>query len=264
MTQPGASLWRGRYAQRAITWRERQARFLAAGGADWDPAGPYGPGIDGALYTPGWIEGKPGDTVLMIKTRAMTELVCGWDSYGQMQDWLASRGTTGSGSFVVPPPARRARCVAEETVLGHMLASPADAKAIGAYLPPWTWTSDVRHDLAAAILQVAVDERRHAFAARVAHVLEDRAPSIPVSQLRQYGGRGMRWAVQYLARLDETPVTVESARSAAMALRAEDAQAAVLTSRRGSAPGRRWAVPAVAPVRQAVARADLRLQAPRF
>jgi hypothetical protein len=269
MSQPGGSQWRQRYTQRAVTWRERQAMLAAATkGIDWDPAGPYGPGIDGARYTPGWVEDgtdMPPGAVLLIRTRAMTELIRGWDSHQQMQDWLASRGTTGSGRLVAPPAVQRARCVAEETVLCHMLAHMTDATAIAAYLPPWTWTSDVRHDLAAAITRVASDGRRHAFAEHVAHALHDRAASIPASQLPQYGGRGLRWALLYLARLDETPVTVEAARSAAMALRMEDAQAASLMARhRRSVPGPRRAVGVAAPSRRAVAAADFRPPTPRF
>ena len=266
MSPAGGSEWRGRYAPRATTWRERQARQVAEGtDVDWDPAGPYGPGIDGASYMPGWAEDGPA-VVLLIKTRAMTELIRGWDSYQQMQDWVASRGTTGSGKLVYPPAAQQARCVAEETVLCHMLASPADATAIGAYLPPWTWTSDVRHDLAATIVQVAQTGRRQSFAEHVVDALADRAASIPAAHLRSYGGRGMRWARQYVARLDETPVPVESARSAAMALRMEDAQAAWMSVRRRSVPGQRWAATAAvsAPSRRAVAAADLQLPTPRF
>jgi hypothetical protein len=267
MSQPGGSEWRRRYSERTITWRERQARFLAAaGGIDWDPAGPYGPGIDGATYAPGWIEAGseiPVGAVLLIKTRAMTELIHGWDSYGQMQDWLASRGTTGSGRLTVPAGAQKARCVAEETVLAHMLGRMADVRPIAAYLPPWTWTSDVRHDLASAMLHVA-RTGRPAFTEDVARALEDRATSIPVSQLRQYGGRGLRWALLYLSRLDETPVTVEAARAAAIALRTEDAQAASLAARRRSVRGPRRAVPATAPSRRPVAAAELRLSPPRF
>jgi hypothetical protein len=268
MRQPGGSEWRRRYAQRATTWRELQARQVAeAGGVDWDPAGPYGPGVDGAAYSPGWIEdGKhlPAGAVLLIKTRAMTELVRGWDSYQEMQGWLASRGTTGSGRLLAPAAARQARCVAEETVLAHMLGHSEDVSPIAVYLPPWTWTSDVRHDLAAAMLQVARTGRRHAFAEHVARALEDRSASIPVSQLRAYGGRGLRWALLYLSRLDETPVTVESARAAAMALRMEDAQAASLAACRRPLRGPRRAIPVAAGSRRAVAAADLRLPAPRF
>jgi hypothetical protein len=261
MSGPGGSEWRRRYAERATTLRELRARqAVEAGDIDWDPAGPYGPGIDGASYAPGWIEGgkdTPGRAVVLIKTRAMTELVGGWDCYGQMQDWLASRGSTGSGRLTAPPAARRARCVAEETVLAHMLGHPEDATAIGQYLPPWTWTSDVRHDLAAATLHAARAGRQHAVVERVAGALEERVASIPASQLRAYGGRGLRWALVYLARLDETPVTVRAARAAAMALRSEDAQASALGSRRRSVPWARQTV--AAPSRRAIAAPEFRV-----
>jgi len=268
MSQPRGSDWRRRYAQRATTWRERQARLAAATrGIDWDPAGPYGPGIDGARYAPGWIEDgsdAPPGAVLLIRTRATSELIHGWNSYGEMQDWLASRGTTGSGGFVVPPPARQARCVAEETVLAHMLGHTADVGAIATYLPPWTWTSDVRYDLAAAMQQVT-RTGRPAFAEDVARALEDRAASIPASQLPQYGGRACRWALLYLSRLDETPTTVEATRAAAMSLRTEDAQAVALAARRRPRPpGPRRTVPIVAEPRRTVPAADLRLPTPRF
>jgi hypothetical protein len=268
MNQPGGSEWRRRYAQRATTWRERQtSQVVWSGCIDWDPAGPYGPGIDGASYAPGWIEAgraMPGGAVLLIKTRAITELIRGWDSYGQMQDWLASRGTTGSGRLVAPPAARRARCVAEETVHSHMLGHAEHVTAIGAYLPPWTWTSDVRHDLAAAMLVVAGMGRRHALVEHVADALEDRAASIPAGQLRAYGGRGLRWALLYLARLDETPVAVEAARAAATRLRLEDAQATSRNARQRSEPGPRQVVDAAALPRRAVAVAESRSPAPRL
>jgi hypothetical protein len=260
--QSGGSEWRRRYAQRATTLRELRAReAIWAGDIDWDPAGPYGPGIDGASYTPGWIEGDgkgtPGGAVVLIKTRAMTEVISGWESYGQMQDWLASRGNTGSGNLTAPPAARGARCVAEETVLAHMLEHPQDITAITEYLPPWTWTSDVRHDLAAAVQQVARSARRHAVAGYAATALEDRAASIPASQLRAYGGRTLRWALVYLARLDETPVTVEAARAAAIQLRMEDAQAASTIIRYRSEPAPRRAV--TVPSRQAIAAPEFRV-----
>jgi len=259
MSQPGGSEWRRRYAERATTLRELRARqAVEAGDIDWDPAAPYGPGIDGALYTPGWIEGstgQPGRAVLLIRTRAMMELISGWVSYRQMQDWLASRGNTGTGQLTVPPAAQRARCVAEETVLAHMLEHREDAIAIAGYLPPWTWTSDVRHDLAAAVLRVAETASRHAGPQRVTAALQERAASIPASQLRAYGGSSLRWALVYLARLDETPVTVDAARVAATALRTEDAQAVSLRIRRRSVSEARRVV--AVPARRVVA-------APRF
>jgi hypothetical protein len=262
VSQPGGSQWRRRYAGRATTLRELRARqAVQAGNIDFDPAGPYGPGIDGASYAPGWIEGgkdMPGRAVVLIKTRAMMELVGGWDSYGQMRDWLASRGSTGSGRLTAPPAARKARCVAEETVLAHMLGHPHDATAIAGYLPPWTWTSDVRHDLAAALVTVA-RTRRRPVPEHVAAELEERAASIPASQLRVYGGRGLRWALVYLARLDETPVTAEAARGAAMGLRTEDAQAAPLKVRRHSLPLPPTAL--AVPSRRAIAAPQFRIPA---
>ena len=260
------SQWRQRYMARGVTLREQRARQLAGGGAiDWDPAGPYGPGIDGATYAPGWVEdGRdlPAGAVLLVRTRAMTELIGGWESYRQMQGWLASRGTTGSGRLTAPPAARRARCVLEETVLAHLLGRMQDADAIGRYLPPETWTSDVRHDLAMAILVVARTGRRALAAEQVADTLAERVASIPASQLRVYGGRGLRWALTYLARLDETPADASAASAAAMALRSEDAQAAV-RARRRSVPGPRRAV-AVAGAPRRAAAPELRAPGPRY
>ncbi len=71
-------------------------------------------------------------------------------------------------------------------------------------------------------------------------------------------------AVPSPIRLDETPVTAETARAAAMALRTEDAQAAVLSARRRSVPGPRRAVTVAASSRQAVAAAEFQVPAPRF
>ena len=132
---PGAE-WRSRYAGRARTQREDDARRWVAGGTvTLDPAGPY-QGCDGALYHPGGIEDTvPPVPVLLITSRGMTEVVSGWDSWPQMLSWMASRGTTGSGELQVPRAAAGARCVQEEAVLAYALSHPAAVPAIASYVP---------------------------------------------------------------------------------------------------------------------------------
>jgi hypothetical protein len=247
---------------RAPTQREAHARqYVDQKLVTWDPDGPY-PGVDGARYLPGGLDIDQGFPeplpVVLVTTRATTEIITGWGSWPEATGWVASRGTTGSGELDPPPAATSARCAREETVLAHALHHPEDLPALAGYLPPETWTSDVRYDLYGAMLDV-VRAGRRVHRETVADALHERAALIPPRQWQEhYGGRGLPWAIAYLRRLDQTLVDHGSARTAAVSLRTEDQQAiarqatspAVLPGPRRAVHGRaRSPRPAIAPTR---------------
>lgn len=241
--------WRRRYSSRALTRREAHARqYVDKGLVTWDPDGPY-PGIDGAKYLPGGLDVDRGFPeplpVVLVSTRAMTEIITGWGSFPEMTSWVASRGTTGTGELDPPAAAAGARCVQEETVLAHALHRPGDLAALAGYLPSDTWTSDVRYDAWAAMLAVWQAGRR-VCRETVAAALGARVAVIPPSKRQEhYGGRGLPWVMAYLRRLDQTLVGRDSARSAAVSLRGEDQQAIACQASRGTAlPRQRRAVQA--------------------
>jgi hypothetical protein len=253
----GGTPWRHRYALRAPTLRDQHAkRYVDHGLVVLDPDGPY-PGVDGSSYHPGGLDenkGFPPLPVVLVASRGMAEVLAGWENFREMLGWVAGRGTTGTGALEKPPAAASARCVREDTILAHALGRPADLPAVATYLPADTFTSDVRYDVYAAMLEVAHSGQR-ASPHRVAVALAERAAAIPSRHWQDhYGGRGLPWAQAYLRRLDQTLVAAEDARSAAASLRSEDRQAiarqaaarkATLpaagrpTGRRGSLPGPR-------------------------
>jgi hypothetical protein len=264
--------WRRRYSARAPTRREAHARnYVDQGLVTWDPDGPY-PGIDGAKYLPGGLDVDRGFPeplpVILVTTRAMTEIVTGWGSWPEATGWVASRGTTGTGELDPPPAAASACCVLEETVLAHALRHPGDLPALAGYLPSDTWTSDVRYDVWAALLDVRQAGER-VCRETVAAALGERATVIPPRQRQEhYGGRGLPWAIAYLRRLDQTMPDPAAARSAAVSLRGEDQQA-IARKASGPAPlrrprqavqsrARRVAIPAVGPARAPVPQIRMR------
>jgi hypothetical protein len=271
--------WRRRYAGRGLTQREAHARQYVDGGlATWDPDGPF-PGIDGAMYAPGGLDIDQGFPeplpVVLVTTRAMSEVITGWSGFPQMLGWVASRGTTGTGELGPPAAAASARCVREDLILAHALRSPADLPAIARYLPADTFTSDIRYDLFTVMLEVARAGRRVG-SDTVAGALQQRAAQIPARHWQEhYGGRGLPWAVAYLRRIAQTWAGRDAARAAAVSLRGEDRQAIarqvgrpgalVAGPRRvvqGGARPRRAAVPARTPQAPAPVPVAARAQVP--
>ena len=177
--------WRRRYSGRAPTQREVHARrYVGRGLAVWDPDGPF-PGIDGARYAPGGLDVDQGFPeplpVVLVTTRAMSEVITGWSGFAEMLSWVASRGTTGTGELDPPAAAASARCVQEEFILAYALRNPADLPAIARYLPAGTFTSDIRYDLFAVMLDVARAGQRVNLDT-VVGALEQRAAQIPARQ----------------------------------------------------------------------------------
>ena len=257
----GGTPWRRRYALRAPTLRDQHAkRYVDGGLVVLDPDGPY-PGVDGSCYHPGGLDenkGFPPLPVVLVASRGMAEVLAGWGNFREMLGWVAGRGTTGTGELEKTPAAASARCVLEDTILAYALGRPADLAAVATYLPADTFTSDVRYDVYAAMLEV-VHSGQRASPDRVAVALAERAAAIPSRHWQDhYGGRGLPWAQAYLRRLVQTLVAAEDARSAAASLRSEDRQAIARqaaartrqaagrpTGRRGSLPGPRRTASAV-------------------
>jgi hypothetical protein len=239
-SEPGPrALWKQRYSSRARTLcQEHARRYIDGGLVILDPAGPY-LGIDGSTYHPGGLDEDKGFPaalpVLLVTSRGMAEMLVGWASWREMLGWVASRGTTGTGELEALPAVASARCVREDAVLAYALRSPAEVAAITEYLPPGTFTSDVRFEVFAAIADV-MHSGLNVSKERVAAALGEREVLIPPRQRQEhYGGAGLPRAQAYLRRLDQSWVEAADARSAAASLRSEDRQAVAVAARRATA-----------------------------
>jgi hypothetical protein len=255
-----------------VPCQEQARQYVDGALAIFDPDGPY-PGIDGSAYHPGGLDEDKGFPealpVVLVTSRGMTEVLAGWASWREMLGWVASRGTTGTGELEAPPAAANSRCVREDTVLAYALRS--DASGIMEYLPPETFTSDVRFEVFAAIVD-AVCSGQGVSRERLADRLREREALIPPRERQEhYGGAGLPWAQAYVRRLDQSGIRAEDARSAAASLRAEDRRAVTRQEaaqrrtgepQRAAArqdPGRRVptrAGPAEVPVRSPVSRLE--------
>jgi hypothetical protein len=247
--EPGPrALWGRRYSSRApVPCQEHARQYVDGALVIFDPDGPY-PGIDGSAYHPGGLDEDKGFPaalpVVLVASRGMTEVLVGWASWREMLAWVASRGTTGTGELEAPPAAASARCVREDAVLAYALRG--QAAAVTEYLPPDTFTSDVRFEVFAAIAD-AVRSGLRVNRERVAAMLREREALIPPRERQEhYGGAGLPWAQAYLRRLDQSWPSAEDARSAAASLRAEDRRAVA----RQAAAQRRTAAPQRAAARQ--------------
>ena len=215
--------WNSRYAGRAETGAEREARrLIEAGLIDFDPDGPY-PGIDGSLYWPGYTSLETGPVqvpVVAVAGRGLRELVTGFDDQAAVARWLHDRGPMASGPLGVPDVPSLPRAVLEEHILARMLRRPGSARAMAEQVPPVTFTADARYDIYAAIIYVASRGRpwdsRH-----VKSELGHRMNGVPDWALPRYGGQGGPWAQAYLRRLAAT----EPLSYAASQLVADDTQA---------------------------------------
>lgn len=245
LVQAAEARWQSRYASRLDTPQQEYARkFSRDGLIDADPDGPY-PGIDGAFYEPGVLDenkGLPPVPVVLVRSRGMTELIAGWETYSAMAAWVASRGTTGSGELQPPPGASPAglgaRGYKEEIVLAHLLRSPEHLTAITAHLSPDAFTTDMRYDIYAAMTTLKGRNER-AGCEWVEAELGRRLTSIPPHALTAYGGPGAPWAYQYLRRLNITSAGADQALSAAVSLEEEDHAAGQLRGPSADGPGPR-------------------------
>jgi len=217
-----AARWNSRYAGRPRTLRQGLAYgFRKLGWIDFDPSGPLR-GIDGSEYEPGvTCGGLAEEPVLVITSRGMAEMLLGWDSYGQMRDWLASRGTTGSAELTWPAPARTSRTGREEIVLARLASHPAEIPVLGGGLTPSAFTADTRYDLYAAICSAAA---RDGYCTRgaIAAELTRRVAGVPPWALSAYGGPDAPGSHLYLRRLADTYVSGSEAAGAAVGIRRED------------------------------------------
>jgi len=222
LARKAAAQWSNRYAGRPRTLRQGLAYgFRSLGWIDFDPSGPLR-GIDGSKYEPGMTcGGLAEEPVLVITSRGMAEMLLGWDSYGQMRDWLASRGTTGSAGLAWPGPARTSRTGQEEIVLARLASHPAEIPVLGSGLDPSAFTADTRYDLYTAIRSAAA---RGGYCTReaIAAELTRQVAGVPSWTLSVYGGPGASEAHLYLRRLADTDVSGSEAADAAAGIRRED------------------------------------------
>jgi hypothetical protein len=216
--------WMLRYADRTRIPNQDVARWLSRGYIDFDPRGPYR-GIDSAEYRPGYTtKGLIEKPVVVVTTRAMREVISGWQDYEEMRRWVASRGSTGSGDLDPPPAAEDSRLVREERVLAHLLTHHSNVREVATILPAITFTSDPRYDLYEAIVATARQDPmvpdsllRREFARRLAWV--------PGTAIATYGGPDGGIADLYRSRLTDTIVSRDQALNAAWSLRDEDRHA---------------------------------------
>jgi hypothetical protein len=257
-----AARWNNRYAGRPRTLRQGLAsRFRRLGWIDLDPSGPLR-GIDGSEYEPGvTCGGLAEEPVLVITSRGMTEMLLGWESYGQMRDWLASRGTTGSAELTWPAPARASRTGQEEIVLARLASHPAEIPVLSSGLVPSAFTADTRYDLYTAIRSAAA---RAGYCTReaVAAELTRQVAGVPPWALSAYGGQGAPGAHLYLRRLAGTCVTGSEAAGAAAGIRREDKRGATGHAGPAQARGQRQRGAAISGRRQAARQAGPQLLRP--
>ncbi len=241
--------WNTRYGGRAETGREAEAsRLIDAGLIDFDDEGPF-PGIDGALYWPGYTSLELGPVqapVVAVAGRGLRELVTGFDDENAVARWLHDRGPMASGPLGVPDVPALPRAVAEEHILARMLRRRGDVRAMAAQVPPATFTADARFDIYAAIITVA-SRGQPWDVSDVNSELGDRMNWIPEWALPRYGGDNAPWAHAYLRRLAATePLSYAPLRLVAedtlAQLRSEGPEAAA-EERRGEAAGRPWRLP---------------------
>ena len=198
--------WNTRYAARAETADDLDARRLIdAGLIDFDPEGPY-PGIDGSLYWPGYTSLEAGQRqvpVVLVAGRGMRQLVTGFDDQAAVARWLHDRGPMASGPLTQPDVPSLPRALLEEHILARMLYRPGDLPGAMASLPATTFTADVRYDIYAAIITLARSGQPWDLW-HVAAELGRRMDWVPDWALPCYGGQGGPWAQAYLRRLTST------------------------------------------------------------
>lgn len=226
--------WNLRYQDRPRTPADELIASIRQGSLiEFDPAGPY-LGIDGASYEPGVLPvGTALEPVLVVSGRGGSEIVTGWPDYAAMSEWIATRGTTATGPLTPPPERRDCRIWQEDQILARLVTSPSDAPLIAATVPPSTFTTDVRYDIYQAIIQV----RDHGSSAHedIGTEFARRMTAVPAHGLAHYGGAAAPFARAYLARLAETTVDRDTARSVASILVQEDSH--YRSVRRPAVPG---------------------------
>lgn len=230
--------WNVRYGNRPSTGAQELIDGLRRGGhIDFDPAGPY-LGVDGAVYEPGVLAlGAEDKPVVVVSGRGSAELLVDWPDYAAMAQWVASRGTTGSGELYEPTARSECRGSYEDMVLARLVSSPRDVTLVVEKLASDTFTTDVRYEVYESVIAVAARGQGGAHEAIEAE-LGRRMANVPRHGLVNYGGASALFARAYLGRLLATHVTREAFISAAEVLVRDDAHDRALAARPTLASGR--------------------------
>ena len=226
--------WRGRYRDRAPTLAEqRDAELLRTGRVRQLDSG-MTVGIDGMVYTPAVLTGPAGATVPVIvaATHAGTvEVITGFRTEREQEDWLADRArqSSGTGGRAAPlaacssgPPCRLAL---EEQVLAALLTRGDPGGVITGQLTPTVFSAHTRYEAYLAFLGANPsgapdpEEIRARLSARLL-----RAPDWAASYVGRPCGH---LALAYADRLAATPVTTAEAKAAVAGLVRETGQAVV-------------------------------------
>lgn len=223
--------WNVRYDNRPSTVAQELIDGLRSGGhIDFDPAGPY-LGVDGSVYEPGVLAlGTEDKPVVLVSGRGSAELVIDWPDYAAMAQWVASRGTTGSGELYEPTASSKSRGSQEDMILARLVSSPRDFALVAGKLAPDAFTSDVRYEVYESVITLAARGQggtREAIEAELAK----RMANVPPYGLVNYGGASASFARTYLGRLLATHVTREAFLSAAEVLIRDDAHDRALAAR---------------------------------
>jgi len=250
--------WNTRYDDRPpAPARELIALMRETGLIDFDPAGPLA-GTDGALYEPGaYYAGGAPEPILVITGRGTAEFIVDWPGFDAMHAWVASRGTTATGTLTPPPMRRDCRAWEEDMVLARLVTSPRDMPDLTAGLRPDTFTTDVRYEVYRAVLALSKTGDSYYTPDEIAGELTTRLAAVPPYALTGYGDTAGLSPRAYLARLAATEVTREQAAGTAAILIQEDdhyrARAAARprhATEHQTAAGPRPAVPSAASARQ--------------
>jgi hypothetical protein len=175
-------------------------------------------GVDGARYQAGVCgEGlRRGTPLVLVRTRAVCELVTGWPDRSAARSWARERAADG-GPLTWPACAGESRAVREEQVLAGMLRHPWQAGALAAALRWHTCLSDLRDEIFAVLAVIA---RRGATisAATAGEEIRHRYASAPRWAQDEAGGPQAPRAAAYLRRLASTEIAPDTALAAASAL----------------------------------------------
>lgn len=221
------SAWEARYEARGPMAVDQLVAALRRDDdlVSWDPGGPY-LGIDGARYEPGSICLEHTDEpVVIIEGRGGREVITGWAGFGEMQNWIAGRGTGGSRGLVAPPVGTLSRTWLEDTVLAYIINHPLDTRDALRSLEPDAMTTDVRYEVLDAVRRLAGRGSGSYSPETVRAEARSRLSYVPAEGLARYGGPGGPFIRAYVSRLAETPVLSSDFRSAVQTLREEDLQA---------------------------------------
>lgn len=215
--------WERRYdARPAIPVLAAADVMSRAGLFTFGPPG-WSTGIDGAVYMPGSATAGSGtEPVVFVAPRGGGELIRGWASYGQALKWVEGRGGAARGPLAAPPVPEPPRAWLEDIVLARLLRHPDETPGVREFLPPDTFTSDVRYDVYAAMTMLAAGDEAYSLDAVHGEIMR-MLRYVPPCEMARYGGGQVPSPGAYLSRLAQTQASQDGAADAITALCRQDA-----------------------------------------